>query len=144
VSPPSARDAVTGEGSGDGVTTRLTVRSTAGTFEVEIVTYQIYPAPIRDATHRLDAVRRKAMSNGTRYTADRVRVVVSTAVAGTGGAPWPEGVTVPSGAGPTRTTDLAGTAARTVTQHLTADWTPYRLPDGTPVQAAWRYLLPDE
>jgi hypothetical protein len=109
-----------------------------------------YPQPLYGLLDRLTPVRDKALSSGTAYRGDGVRLVVVSATGTTGASPWPTGVPVPA-TSPDRVDavrDLTGKpahiVARVIPHRNTWDWQIYRTPDGRVLRAAWRYLLPHE
>jgi hypothetical protein len=115
-----------------------------------------YPGELLAADRLMRDLAERVKADGTPYTADRVRLVVtlwqdsSSPLA----RAWPAAIPAPTGLGPNnfgRTLDLSGAEAAVVIQDFGRNLWPesyseslLQLPDGTRVSMQWRYLLPDE
>jgi hypothetical protein len=145
----------------DAPATQIVVRSAGHTYTVtadavdELRSRKAYPSQLYEARDLLAAVYQRVVAGGQRYRASRVRLVATPVRPGAGSqapvAPWPAGVPVPgpTGAGDVLASDLDGAAAGRALaafplQPDARTWTTYAAPGGRRLQAAVRYLLPDE
>jgi hypothetical protein len=144
----------------DQTVTVLGVWTGRDTFELRVTGLDelrnrgVYGSAVYDARDRLAAVYSTVTSTALPYLSDRVRVVTGAAATGAAATPWPPELAVPRQPSPIDASihqaDLDADAARAAVRLLTRDldhkggWPAYRLPDGTLVQASWRYLLPSE
>jgi hypothetical protein len=115
-----------------------------------------YPDELLVANRMLSELAERVRADGTRYTADRVRMVVTLWQDNSGTMPrvWPASLPAPTGLGPAsfgRSVDLTGADAATVIRELGRNYwqesyaeSLLQLPDGTRVSMQWRYLLPTE
>jgi hypothetical protein len=122
----------------------------------ELRAQRAYPPRLYDARDLLDAVYRRIVAGGQRYTSSRVRLV-AVPVRGDAGspapaAPWPAGVPVPTATGTAGVLvrDLDGTpasralAAFPLASDAVKEWQTYAVPGGAQLRGAVRYRLPDE
>ena len=139
----------------DAPSTVLEVRSPAGGVQ-SVSAYALgivdgYPDALVAARDRMAHLAERVTQQGTVYTGQRVRLVADARSEGTVVMDWPAAVPVPP-ANPAgvRVADLEGDAAAALVsaippvQELDGPWPVLRLPDGSLVGVAWRYLLPDE
>jgi len=138
----------------DATTTVLRVRLADGgvqsvdAYALSLDTDLDYPGRLVAATNLMKEMRQRVADHGTAYTANAVRVVAELGGGGTSVPEWPATVPVPSGASGVYVLDRTE-AAPVVAQWPTGStdgyaWPEARLPDGTIVAVAWRYLLPSE
>jgi hypothetical protein len=140
----------------DAPSTVLQVRTASG--EVQSVSaYALgivegYPRPLVQARERLESLAKRISTDGTVYTGERVRLVAEERPEGSNAAAgWPATLAVPpENMAGVRVADVEAAAAVAVVgsvppvYDLSGPWTVLRLPDGSLVGVAWRYLLPDE
>ncbi|GIH25569.1 hypothetical protein Aph01nite_38790 [Acrocarpospora phusangensis] len=116
-----------------------------------------YPKELTEAKKLMDGLATRAASEGTDYTAARVRVVAENAPGVEGEAkPWPAGVQEPSGSvDPVWKTDLDGAASAAVVKAVPQGGATgpkgggpgqslFKTGSGAVFVVSWRYLLPDE
>ena len=139
----------------DAPCTVLEVRSPAGGVQ-SVSAYALgivdgYPETLVAARDRLAALAERITQQGTVFTGPRVRLVADERTEGTVVMDWPAAVPVPpKNTAGVRVADLDGAAASALVnaippvQELNGPWPVLRLPDGSLVGVAWRYLLPDE
>jgi hypothetical protein len=139
----------------DAPQTRFTTGRSTGVVDAleEYRGHHAYPKPLYDLLDAAAALREQVLNNGKLFRPAAVRLVVvrldepdhdeppSVVV-----KPWPVGVTIPpiDDNGRTGQADVRGAAARRVMAAMTGTWQVFRTRRGTVLQAARRYLLPDE
>lgn len=139
----------------DAPSTVLEVRTPAGGVQ-SVSAYALgivdgYPEALEDARDRMASLAERVTQQGTVFTGQRVRLVAEERTDGKVVMDWPAAVPVPpkNSAG-VRVADLDGPSAAALVdaippvQELDGPWPVLRLPDGSLVGVAWRYLLPDE
>ena len=137
----------------DGQDTEIQVRTASGELQ-KVSAYGLdiiagYPEGLVSAGRALRDLADKVKSTGSDFTADRIRLALSTYYTPDAPkVPWPSTVPLPPAGTPFRTVDLSGPEAAAAMKDLGryegGAWTPCVLPDGTVAGAAWRFLLPHE
>ena len=141
----------------DAGSTVMVVRTAAGALQ-SVGAYAMglleYPPAVVAASDRLKGLAERIDREGTRFTAERIRLVAEerTRAPSAGAAPWPAAVAVPPphrSQSRVRVANLSGAAVAAVTRSLPRDdrrhnWPVRRTDDGLVLAAAWRYLLPHE
>jgi hypothetical protein len=109
-----------------------------------------YPKELSDAKKLMDGLATRAAASGTDYVATRVRMVAEGAASAEGKpAPWPAGVSEPSGVvNPVWQKDIEGAAVSAITKAVPAGQeygrSLFKTSTGALFVVSWRYLLPDE
>jgi hypothetical protein len=111
--------------------------------------HHAYPKPLYDLLDDATALRKRVMDGGKLFRPSAVRLVVVRLDAPPPDAavkPWPVGVAIPPIDANARTgqADVHGPAARRVIAAMSGTWQVFRTRKGLVLQAARRYLLPDE
>jgi hypothetical protein len=135
----------------DAPQTRFTAGRRTGVVDAleEYRGHHAYPKPLYDLLDDAAALRERVLGTGRLFRPAAVRLVVVRLDAPPPGGspkPWPDGVAVPP-IDPNRRTgqsNVYGDAARRVTDSMSATWQLLRTRTGDVLEAAWRYLLPDE
>lgn len=138
----------------DAPSTVLQVRTATGLQSVEAYALGIvegYPHRLVAAQDRLETLAQRVVGGGGPYRADRVRLVAEERFEADRVRDWPAEVPLPTvNAMGVRVADLGGVTAIALVGAIpqvgeeSGVWPVLRLPDGSLVGVAWRYLLPDE
>jgi hypothetical protein len=139
----------------DAPSTVLQVRTATGEVQ-SVQAYALgivdgYPRELVAARGRLENLAKRITTDGTVYTGARVLLVAEERSDATVVADWPATLPVPpvNSAG-VRVADVNAADAAALLKvvppvyELSGPWPVLRLPDGSLVGLAWRYLLPDE
>jgi hypothetical protein len=112
-----------------------------------------YPKPLYDLLDDAAALRERVLDTGKLFRPAAVRLVVVRLDApppGRATRPWPDGVAIPpiDPDGRAGQSNVYGPAARRIVDGIgvppSGIWQNFRTPAGEVLEAAWRYLLPDE
>lgn len=139
----------------DAPQTRFTAGRHTGVIDAleEYRGHHAYPKPLYDLLDDATALRQRVLDNGKLFRPAAVRLVVVRLDAPLPSVvvkPWPVGVAVPPIEANARTgqANVHGAAARRVIAGIglppSGTWQTFRTRKGAALQAAWRYLLPDE